>query len=59
MKMNQKCFNVYKTCEELAAKVQDSPGLKRTMNPMTGLVGELPEEHFFWDTAYLTEYLGA
>ena len=52
-------FNVYETCRELAATVQDSPGPKGTMNPMTGLVGEQPEEQFFWDTTYLNEYLGA
>ena len=39
---DEQCFNVCETCKELAARVQDSPGPKRTMNPMTKLVGEQP-----------------
>ena len=52
-------FNVFKTCAELAGRVNDSPGPGGTLNPMIGIVCEVPEELFYWDSEYLNAYLGA
>ena len=52
-------YNVFETCKDLAARVQDAPGPKGTLNPMTSMVSQPTENLFFWDSQYLTNYINA
>ena len=40
-------YNVVETCKDLAARVQDAPGPKGTLNPMTSMVSQPTENLFF------------
>ncbi len=52
-------YNVVETCKDLAARVQDAPGPKGTLNPMTSMVSQPTENLFFGDSQYLTNYINA
>ena len=51
--------NVLLTCDDLANRVQDSPGPKGSKDIMSGYTSEACDHHFFNDVIYLTEYIKA
>ena len=52
-------YNGFMTCKDLAFRVQDSPGPRGSLDPMSGLVLETKEELFFNDIDFLVTYLNA
>ena len=50
-------FNVFLTCKDLVGRIQDPPGPRRSLDPMSGYVSEHLDEQFFSDTNFLTAYL--
>ena len=45
--------NVQLTCQDLASQVQDSPGPKGSLDPMSGLTGEPAKDLFFNDAKFV------
>ncbi len=43
----KKKYNVLETCKDLGQRVQDAPGPRGSLNPMTGLVSSFLESPFF------------
>lgn len=43
----------------MASRVQDAPGPKGTLNPMTSMVSKPSDKLFFWDSLHLTNYINA
>ena len=51
--------NVQLTCQDLASQVQDSPGPKGSLDPMSGLTGEPAKDLFFNDAKFVQQYFQA
>ena len=45
--------NVQLTCQDLTSQVQDSPGPKGSLDPMSGLTGEPAKDLFFNDAKFV------